>query len=393
MVICASWQIVVQYWQDFDGSRGDIVNRFYTEIETSSWRRKPMISSLKITLALLFASLSTPVFASDGNHLKREIHVPSDGGGFDYVTYANGKLYIGHRPEGLQVVDLSGEGKVTTVDRTATSNGATVAPELDLGFSENGNGTLTIFKLSDLSVVEQIKVGAELDSTRYDPVTKRLAVFGLAGKDKSSSNVAIFQMPERKFLGQIDVASAKLENSITDGSGGIFVNAQDMNAVVHIDMSKMTVIKTFSVPCNQPTGLDYDRDGKRLFIGCRGAFTEPLFIVANPETGETVFKAPTSPGNDGVAYDSARKRIYLTDGVGAHLVVFEQTNPDSYKLNEVIGTRPMAKTIALDPTSGEIFSITAEGIFDASKKNLANIAPFYPNQFVKNTFEVLVYGH
>lgn len=346
----------------------------------------------KSRLALLLAGLATPVFASDGNHLKREIPIPSEGGGFDYVTYAAGKLLIGHRPEGLQVINLSGDTKASTVDKTATSNGATAAPELDLGFSENGNGTVTVFKLSDLSVVEQIKVGEELDSTRYDPVTKRLAVFGLAGKDKTSSKVAIFQMPERKLVGEIDAPAAKLENSIADGEGGIFVNAQDQNSVMHIDMAKLAITKTFPVPCNQPTGLDFDKVNKRLFIGCRGAFTEPMFVVANAQTGETVFKSSTSPGNDGVAYDATRKRVYLTDGIGAHLVDFEQTSPDSYKLNEVVGTRPMAKTIALDPASGDIFSITAESVFDASKKNLAYIAPYYPNQFVKNTFEVLVYG-
>jgi DNA-binding beta-propeller fold protein YncE len=351
-----------------------------------------MAISSRLTLVLLLTGLATPMNASDGNHLKREIHIPSNGGGFDYVTYAAGKLYIGHRPEGLQVVNLNGDTKVGNVDKTATSNGATVAPELDLGFSENGNGTITVFKLSDLSVVEQIKVGAELDSTRYDPATKRLAVFGLPGKDKTSSKVAIFQMPNRKLIGEIDAPSAKLENSIADGTGGVFVNAQDMNSVLHIDMAKMVITKTFPVPCNQPTGLDYDKDGKRLFIGCRGAFTEPMFVVANPETGEIVFKAPTSPGNDGVAYDSIRKRVYLTDGIGAHLVVFEQMSLNTYTLNEVVGTRPMAKTIAIDPVSGDVFSIAAESVFDASKKNLALIAPFYPNQFTKDTFEVLVYG-
>ena len=351
-----------------------------------------MALSSKLTLALLLSGLATTAFASDGNHLKREIHISSDGSGFDYLTYNAGKLYIGHRLEGLQVINLSGDAKVANVDKTATSNGATIAPELDLGFSGNANGTLTVFKLSDLSVVEQIKVGEELDSSRYDPVTKRLALFGLPGKEKTSSKIAIFQMPDRKLIGEIDAPSAKLENSVADGAGGVFVNAQDVNSIVHIDMAKMTITKTFSVPCNQPTGLDYDKDRKRLFIGCRGAFTEPMFVVANPDTGETVFKAPTSPGNDGVAYDATHKRIYLTDGIGAHLVVFEQTSPDTYKLNEVIGTRPMAKTIALDPVSGDVFSITAESVFDASKKNLAAIAPFYPNQFSKNTFEVLVYG-
>ncbi|TBW39004.1 hypothetical protein EYW49_07690 [Siculibacillus lacustris] len=351
---------------------------------------------MSITSKTVFVSLAiiaaTPVAARDGNHLKREIPIPSEGSGFDYVTYSAGKLFIGHRAEGLQVVDLANGGKVSLVEKTKSSNGATVAPELDLGFSENGDGTVTVFKPSDLSVVEQIKVGEELDSTRYDPTTKRLAVFGLPGKDKTSSKVAVYQMPERKRIGEIDAPSAKLENSVVDGKGGVFVAAQDLNSIVRVDLGTLAITASFAVPCKQPTGLDYDKDGKRLMIGCRGAFTEPMFVVANAETGDIVFKAPTSPGNDGVAYDAARKRVYVTNGIGAHLIVFEQANPDTYTLNEVIGTRPMAKTIALDPATGDLFSIAAEPVFDATKKNLAYIAPYYPNGFTKNTFSVLQYG-
>jgi DNA-binding beta-propeller fold protein YncE len=346
----------------------------------------------RLALAATLCLAASAAAAHDGVHLKAEIPVPSEGSAFDYVTVGAGRLFIGHRAEGLQAMDLADPSKIVTIAQTKGSNGATIAADLGLGFSENGDGTLTVFKLSDLSVVEQIRVGEELDSTRYDPVTQRLAVFGLPGSDKKGSTVAVFQMPQRTRLPDIANDSAKLENSVADGAGGVFVAAQDLGAIVRLDMKELKQTASWPVPCKQPTGLDYDAKNARLMVGCRGGFSEPMFLVVNAQTGETVFKAPTSPGNDGVAYDAARGRVYVTNGIGAHLMVFEQTGPDGYRLNEVVGTRPMAKTLALDPASGDVFTIAAEPVYDAAKKNLAAIAPFYPNGYTPGTFRVLRYG-
>ena len=139
------------------------------------------MKSTTVIVAALIA-LTAPALAHDGNHLLQEYRIPSEGSAFDYVNFLDGKVFIGHRKEGLQVLDLAHPEKVVTVASTAGSNGATFAPELDLGFSGNEDGVMTVFKLSDLSVVETIKVGEEADSTRYDPVTKRVIVFGVPGK-------------------------------------------------------------------------------------------------------------------------------------------------------------------------------------------------------------------
>ena len=349
------------------------------------------MKSTTVIVAALIA-LTAPALARDGNRLLQEYRIPSEGSAFDYVNFLDGKVFIGHRKEGLQVLDLAHPEKVVTVASTAGSNGATFAPELDLGFSGNEDGVMTVFKLSDLSVVETIKVGEEADSTRYDPVTKRVIVFGVPGKTKDASVAPVYQMPGRERVGDIESDSRKLENSAADGAGGVYVAAQDLDAVERIDMTTLKVTSKFSVPCKQPTGIAYDQADKRIFVGCRGGFTDPMFLALNAETGAVVFQTPASPGNDGLVYDPGRKRVYMTNGIGAHLVVIEQTDPDHYAINEVIGTRPMAKTAALDPVSGHVFSITAEPFYDAAKKHLAAIAPFYPNGYVKDTFRVLEFG-
>lgn len=345
-----------------------------------------------LALALL---LPASAWASDDYHLRREIAVPGAGSGWDYLTYEpeRSRLYVGHRLEGLQVFDTAHDFKKTTVEKTARSNGAMLMPEFDLGASHNGDGTLTLFRLSDLSVQRQLKVGSELDSSRYDPVTKRLVTLGVPTADDKGTAVGVYSVPDFAQVGTIVVASDSLENSAADGNGNILVAAQDLDAVLRIDLNQQKITAQWpTTGCTQPVGLAYDAANHRVMVGCRGHLTAPMFLVMNADTGGVVFTAPIGAGNDGVVYDAARKRVVLTNGIAANMVVFQQNGPDDYKLAEVVGTRANARTVALDPATGDIFTVAAEGVYDASKKNLAHVAPFYPNTFTPDSFRILQYG-
>ncbi len=349
-------------------------------------------SCILLALGLLLPATG---WASDDYHLRREVAVPGAGSGWDYLTFEpeRSRLYVGHRLEGLQVFDIAHDFKMTTVEKTTRSNGAMLMPEFDLGVSHNGDGTLTLFKLSDLSVLRQIKVGSELDSSRYDPVTKRLITLGVPTADDKGTAVGVYSVPDFTQIGTIVVASDSLENSAADGNGNVLVSAQDLNAVVRIELKDQKVTAQWpTTGCKQPVGLAYDAADHRIMVGCRGELTAPMFLVMNADTGAVVFAAPIGAGNDGVAYDATNKRVILTNGIAANMVVFQQNSPDDYKLAEVIGTRANARTLALDPATGEIFTAAAEGVYDASKKNLARVAPFYPNTFTPNSFRILEYG-
>ena len=330
--------------------------------------------------------------AVDGYHLAREVAVPGEGAAYDYVQFLDGRLFVGHRPDGLQVFDTVHDFAMTTVDASKGSNGATLMPDLGLGVSHNTDGTLTVFTLADLKLVRSIKLGAELDSSRYDPVTHRLAVFGVPPEGGAGGQVVVLQAPAMDVVGKATTEAAKLEHSAADGTGILFLAAQDQNAILKFDMTALKVTATWPTPCKQPTGLAYDAQHRRLMIGCRGEITEPMFVVMNADTGAVVFKGPLGMGNDGVVYDAARARVIATNGVGANLVVYAQTGADGYAIEEVVGTRMMAKTVALDPASGDVYTILAEGVFDPSRRNLTYVTQFYPNGFTRNSFRILKYS-
>jgi DNA-binding beta-propeller fold protein YncE len=114
-------------------------------------------------------------------------------------------------------------------------------------------------------------------------------------------------------------------------------------------------------------------------------------IVMNTDTGAVIYTAEIGGGNDGVVYDPETKRIFAANGLNALLNVFEQVDADTYKPVEALGTRPMAKVLSYDSKAKKLYSMTAEGSADFSKKINTAVGPFYPNTFMPNTFTVLSY--
>jgi hypothetical protein len=151
----------------------------------------------KLASAALIAATAlatAPALAFDGWHLESATTIEGKGSAWDYLTLDAGsnRLFIGHRKEGLQVFDLAAKRLVKTVDNTMTqsSNGATLMPEFDLGISNNEDGTVTPFKLSTLEASAPIKLGEELDTSHYDPATKRIIVTTRARRPPNASRAA-----------------------------------------------------------------------------------------------------------------------------------------------------------------------------------------------------------
>jgi hypothetical protein len=352
-----------------------------------------LVSALMVTAACLPASFAS---AADGWHLKTATTIDGKASAWDYVSFDQGTnhVFLGHRKEGLQVFDPIGHKVVKTIAGTveASSNGAVLIPDLDLGLSNNENGTLIPFKLSTLEAQEPIKVGEDLDTSHYDPVGKRLVVNMSGGKE--GTDLVMLDLPSMKDVGHLHVASKKVEGADSDGRA-FFLAAQDLDKVYRIDTAAGKVLAEIDVAakCGQPTSVAADAAGDRVFVGCRGrGAVKPSLIVLDGTAGTIVYSAEIGGGTDSLAYDPGLKRIFSTNGLGANLSVFEQVDADTYKPEETLGTRAFVRTMAMDHKSGTIYAVTAEGLADPAKKILTSVSPFYPNTFTPNTFTVLAYG-
>lgn len=347
----------------------------------SSRRMAPLLALLGTAL------LAAPAHAKSFYHLGSAVTLPGKVPGWDYLTYdaARSHLFIGRRLDGVTVFDVATHKVVATIADSTGANKAILVPRLDRGFSVNGDGTSTEFVLSSLKTLRRIRFGHDADAGSYEPVTGQL--FFTMG---DSRKVAFVDARSGKLVATLALPSGHIEASAPDGLGNIFVAERDRDAVVRIDARSHAVTASWSTaPCHQPTGLDYDSADQRIFVGCRGE--HPLLAVLDAANGALVTTLPIGRGNDGVVYDPGRHRIYTANGIDANLVVIEQTDADSYRLDQAITTRPMARTLALDTARDRVYLVDAEGGVDPGKRVNTAVAPFYPNFYFDQTFTVLTY--
>jgi DNA-binding beta-propeller fold protein YncE len=337
-------------------------------------------------LGVAFFAAASP--ASAFYRLESAVVLKSAKPDWDYVTF-DGKrsyLFIGRRGEGAVVFDTKSKKVVRTIDKSDDAGAIVLVPEFDRGYTANEDGTTTIFQLSTLKTIDRVKFGEDSDSAFYDPVTKQIA-FTMG----DSHALAFVDAKSGKVTGKLEVDSKKLDGSAPDGEGNLLIALRDKNAVIKVDIANRKIVEQWSTAgCEQPTGLAYDQDSKRIFVGCRG--TKPVLAVLDASSGKVVTTQEIGRGNDGVIYDRSTRQVYTSNGVDANLVIYEQVDPDTYKLVEATTTRPYARTMALDPATKKVYLVTAEGTTDPSKKVNKGVAAFYPNRYFPDTFTVLTYA-
>jgi DNA-binding beta-propeller fold protein YncE len=139
--------------------------------------------------------------------------------------------------------------------------------------------------------------------------------------------------------------------------------------------------------CREPHGLAVDSRHLRLFIACGNM----KMAVLNSETGDPIAALPTGPGTEAIGYDPERGLIYTANGGGdGSLSVLRQHVTDTYSLVQELPTRQRARTLAVNPVSGEVYLVTDVYGVDLPKKPGIGTLKMVP---VGGTFQVLVIGN
>lgn len=345
---------------------------------------KPFRTCTAVAIALLaFSSHAQPFY-----RLESAVTLKSDAPDWDYVTLdaARGRLFIGQRGDGALVYDIAGRKAVGTIERSEDAGAIALVDEFDRGYTTNGDGSTTVFQLSTLKTIDRIKFGEDADAAFYDPVTKQLAF--MMGDSKE---IAFLDARTGSVVGKLKMESKKLDGSAPDGEGNLFIAERDRNAVARVDIRQRKVTAEWkTAPCEEPTGLAFDRAHKRIFVGCRGK--SPVLAVLDSDSGKVITTLEIGRGNDGVVYDPETHKIYTSNGLDANLVIYDQVDADTYKLAEAAMTRPNARTMALDPKTKKVYLVTAEGTVDPAKKINRAVSPFYANRYFPGTFTLLTFA-
>jgi DNA-binding beta-propeller fold protein YncE len=327
--------------------------------------------------------MAIPAAYADGFRLEKAVPLHDGGIGWDHVSIdeEHRHIFVGRGGAGLSVLDADTGAFLQTIAETAGSHGAAVAPDLGLGFSDNGKGgDLTIFDLATLHPSGHLRVGETTDGVFYDPVTKT----GLVNNGETG-RATFFDPVGQNVLGSIDLGTKKPEFAVADGLGSVFIDLQDRNAVARIDMRARSVAETWALPgCEQPSSIAYDPSARRLFVGCRGG--TPVMVAVNASSGKTVATLPIGAGNDWAGYDPRERLVLFANGQSATLTVIRQEDADHYREEETVGTRPLSRTAAFDPKTGRVFLVTAQ----YSRAGPGPDGKPSPNRIWPDTTEILV---
>ena len=326
--------------------------------------------------------LALPIYGTAGSYkLLKEIPVGGEGG-WDYLTVDESarRLYVSHATK-VEVIDLDKDAVVGQIADTPGVHGIAVAPKLGLGFTSNGReNKASIFDLSTLKTSSKVDTGENPDAILYEEGQEEVYTFN--GRGRSAT---VFEAKTGKVVATIPLSS-KPEFSVADTQAGrIYCNLEDKSAVAVIDAKAHKVLSTWPIaPGEEPSGMAYDAQNKRLFLGCGNK----LMVMMDSETGKVVGSVPIGQGVDATKFDSGTMLAFCSCGDGTVTIAHEDS-PDKLTVVQTIKTEPRARTMALDTKTHKIYLASAK--FGAAADQPAGGKKGRPSA-VPGTFKVLVYG-
>ena len=302
-----------------------------------------------ITLIACFLTIGG-LKAQSGYTLTKTFHITSSGG-WDYINVnpKSNKVYVSHGTQ-VNILDKTTGDSLGFIPNTTGVHGIAFINDLGKGYTSNGRiNTVTVFDLASNKVLSQIPAGQNPDAIFYEPFSKKIITC-----NGRSNDLSVIDPVSEKVVATIAVGG-KPETAVSDGAGKVFVNIEDKNEIVAIDIVKNTVIAHWSIlPGESPTGLEIDAKTKRLFAGC-----EKQLVVLNAENGKVVATLPIGDGCDGVAFDNTTKQVYTSNGTGT-ITVIKEASKDKFSVVENVASKKGARTICIDESTHTLYLPTAD---------------------------------
>jgi len=311
-------------------------------------------------LAFVFCFLECARVASSQEGVKQPlrlvqaISIPRVKGRLDHmeVDVQGKRLFVAGLEDGtFEVVDLRAGRWTWSIPGFKKPQGALYVPELNKLFLASGDdGMVRVFRGDTLQLLDSVELEPGPNRIVYEPNSK-LVYVGYGGKDagKDYGEVGILDAKSDKHIGDIKVAAHPSELLLNKSGTTLFVFVSIANQVQVVDANKRQPISTWPVSSQRPGDAAFDEATSRLFIGTR---TPPEMIVMDAKSGREVAHLATAEGMDGVYFDGAHKRVYVSGGrelPSGFVYVYQQKGTDQYETIGKIPTRAGAGTSFWSP--------------------------------------------
>jgi DNA-binding beta-propeller fold protein YncE len=270
---------------------------------------------------------------------------------WDYLAFDPGslRLYVSHG-DAVTIVDAARSTVIGTLADLPGSHGIAIDPISKLVYADSaGRALLVAFDPRTFAPVRSAPVLDDADGVTYDPFSRQIFVSGGDGDGFTPVSTVT-----NKAGPKIDLGTSP-EFHVADGKGSIYVDLVDKSAIARIDSRTDKVIATWPIaPCMHPKGLAIDPANRRLFAGCANG----VGVVIDADSGKVVAALPIGKGTDAARFDPGRKRFLASNGDGTLSVIAEH-GPDDFACLGNVSTALGARTMALDPATGQVFLVTA----------------------------------
>jgi DNA-binding beta-propeller fold protein YncE len=276
-------------------------------------------------------------------------------GGWDYLTVDGPhKLLFVPRSTHTMVLDSTSGYVVADIKGQGRNHGVALAANAARGFiSDGADGSVVVFSLDSYAVLGRVKVAADADGIVYDAYSDKVLV--VCG----DSGVVVPISPEVDPVNGLADPPVELggkpEYLTVDGKGSAFINLVDKNEVAVLDTKHMKVVNRWSTaPGGSPVGMSIDREGRRLFVGCR---KPQVLVVMDADSGSVLASLPIGAGVDATHFDHGDAFASCRDGT---LAVARQTSPGRFEIVQTVKTAPGARTMGVDHYTHTLYLPTAE---------------------------------
>src|SRR5450755_1020314 len=166
-----------------------------------------------LAFAAAVTALTCVAAAASAYHIVKRIPIAGDTG-WDYITADTDgrRLYV---PHGIEVIvlDLDTGAAVGKIAGLKDAHGVAVARDAGRGFIDASDpGSMTIFDLKTLAVIDKVRVGDDPNGIIYDPTTKR--VFSA---DRGSRRLTAVDAATGKIVGTSADLGGRTEHLAADG--------------------------------------------------------------------------------------------------------------------------------------------------------------------------------
>jgi DNA-binding beta-propeller fold protein YncE len=302
---------------------------------------------------------------------------------WDYVVYSptTHRVFVAHGNR-LDVVD-AGTGSVVghVGPIPGGPHGVAFDPATGVGITDDGrSGEAVIFSLRTLRIVKRLKVQPGADAVTFDPVSGHAFVI-----DGRTGTVAVIDPAHARVVSLIRIGG-DLEYAVPGDNGKLYVNGVTHHEIFRIDTATNRVDATWPMSsCAEPSGLAIDTATHRLFSSCRNQH----LVVVNAQDGAVVATLPIGPGTDADRFDPRNQLIFSSNGANGTLSVIREVSANSFVPVATVRTELSARTMAIDPATGQVFVVAAHTTPQALNRFFAAFrsgkrpkgSPFTPGSF------------